>query len=1141
MESSLFDAIDEKHILAAIQEIDRNGVRPGRQSTTYDLLYKDKPYPPKFVLSLASKFATGKELEPNEFEGGMETEGYKYLERFDFTIVKKLRKSFTAEDFTEGLYAYLDTLHENLSKVIEIGDWIFEGKSDFAFGTPIGSWKEPGFRFVGKDSSFIIRSVSKAKNGSNYLVVESYRLGGQLANVNLDNSDKFENNNGRVIIYETFDMTVGLGRRSREDVRNAFAQFSDSDVEIITSFQETEVNWPDIIRQILRWAILREKAKEFLRQDATKKLQESGNHFWILRIYGDNWGVKDLRSGSECYFHTHTEGNLRGQDYPMFQQVGVGDFGVAYDFSSDRGFAFIFEVTEKLHSDKVMGEIISFKVAYLVQPHYRIDQDTSIGRISSMLDESSVKLIPIEASEFETLADSFSHQVIAADEPKNFISEVFSDGVGKEIKDELKIMDDVNALASVICYKQVKPPLAIGLFGNWGSGKSFFMNKLEDRIDYLAKDKSGLFCRKTLCITFNSWHYSDSNLWASLITKIFEELEKQGKDDPEDVKKIFKELHSTKEILDDKKVEQEKVAKDIEELKGVKRLKETEINFNADKLRGISGRDIIKAVMENPDVKEQIGRVKSEYSFIKMDEYQEIENNIHALGDFRTKVIDVFKIAYSVKSGKGWKAILYFVLIGGVIWLLLNNSKLAGTWFSENKYLITGFSVAFSQFMIMIKPAITRVTKLLGWLKSIRDTISVLRKQSSDKSESEIDSIQETINEAEKQKEGIQQQVEVLSIALARIESDIDDISSGKRIIKFIETKVSDERYVNSLGIISWVRKDFEQLDRLFRQQREAREKALAAGDPLPAGYHLERITLFIDDLDRCSEEIVVKVLEAIHLLLAFPLFVVIVGVDPRWMHRALSSHHARFINDVDKPGDNRATSYDYLEKIFQIPFVLKEMSQEGKSKLIRSQMKNMLAVKDEVPLIANTAVTGIPGTTAPSSIANPLPATTPVTVSSEQGNKNEESVRPETLTISESEVVLIEFIADLIGNSPRTIKRYTNIYRIIRTHAKFTIRKGEEAEFHSAAIVLLAVVTGLPESVNPFFNALRTIKPEETFLQFIEREIGPGSLFGSSKLFTLKELITYTEYDELFSRIKKEHLVENMALIKRFSFHEIS
>jgi len=45
----------------------------------------------------------------------------------------------------------------------------------------------------------------------------------------------------------------------------------------------------------------------------------------------------------------------------------------------------------------------------------------------------------------------------------------------------------------------------------------------------------------------------------------------------------------------------------------------------------------------------------------------------------------------------------------------------------------------------------------------------------------------------------------------------------------------------------------------------------------------LQRIVLYVDDLDRCPPTKVVDVLRATHLLLALPLFVVIVAVDPRW------------------------------------------------------------------------------------------------------------------------------------------------------------------------------------------------------------------------------------------------------------------
>ena len=53
--------------------------------------------------------------------------------------------------------------------------------------------------------------------------------------------------------------------------------------------------------------------------------------------------------------------------------------------------------------------------------------------------------------------------------------------------DRLGIQEDVQTLTAVMLAKEVKPPLAIGLFGDWGSGKSFFMQSLRAAGDALAK------------------------------------------------------------------------------------------------------------------------------------------------------------------------------------------------------------------------------------------------------------------------------------------------------------------------------------------------------------------------------------------------------------------------------------------------------------------------------------------------------------------------------------------------------------------------------------------------------------------------------------------------------------------------------
>jgi len=78
--------IERKHIVKAIREIDSNGIPPKRESKKFLLIFEGKQYPPKYVLSLANKFANREELDPSRFTGGQETNSF--LEKLGVDIMK---------------------------------------------------------------------------------------------------------------------------------------------------------------------------------------------------------------------------------------------------------------------------------------------------------------------------------------------------------------------------------------------------------------------------------------------------------------------------------------------------------------------------------------------------------------------------------------------------------------------------------------------------------------------------------------------------------------------------------------------------------------------------------------------------------------------------------------------------------------------------------------------------------------------------------------------------------------------------------------------------------------------------------------------------------------------------------------------
>jgi 5-methylcytosine-specific restriction protein B len=86
----MMDNITKDQIIKAINEIDQNpNFRVGRASSTYDLFFNGKYYPPKLVVGIANRFANGIELKPNEFDGGENTQTFELLKRHGFVINKK--------------------------------------------------------------------------------------------------------------------------------------------------------------------------------------------------------------------------------------------------------------------------------------------------------------------------------------------------------------------------------------------------------------------------------------------------------------------------------------------------------------------------------------------------------------------------------------------------------------------------------------------------------------------------------------------------------------------------------------------------------------------------------------------------------------------------------------------------------------------------------------------------------------------------------------------------------------------------------------------------------------------------------------------------------------------------------------------
>src|SRR5262249_54854216 len=100
-----------------------------------------------------------------------------------------------------------------------------------------------------------------------------------------------------------------------------------------------------------------------------------------------------------------------------------------------------------------------------------------------------------------------------------------------------------HGLASLVASHGTTLPLSIGLFGQWGSGKTFFMRHIQDRVRTICRgaQKSGkpqseiAFYKHVAQIEFNAWHYSEGELLPSLVEHILQNLKTDEAESEEQV------------------------------------------------------------------------------------------------------------------------------------------------------------------------------------------------------------------------------------------------------------------------------------------------------------------------------------------------------------------------------------------------------------------------------------------------------------------------------------------------------------------------------------------------------------------------------------------------------------------------------
>ncbi|HEX8647266.1 MAG TPA: P-loop NTPase fold protein, partial [Thermoleophilaceae bacterium] len=451
--------------------------------------------------------------------------------------------------------------------------------------------------------------------------------------------------------------------------------------------------------------------------------------------------------------------------------------------------------------------------------------------------------------------------------------------------DLLGIETDVAALSAVLATRSNEPPLSVGLFGRWGTGKSFFMARMRERIESLGRDDPETYCSNVVQITFNAWHYIDANLWASLVARIFEELANHGRNG-EDA-----ERQATENLLENLRISEEALAR--------ARRAEREAREHKEEV----GREVAGLTDRRGREKSELASLRAGQITATVAESESVRTELSSLSQslgIDTSAAEAAALWHARLRGPGGR------LVAAWRYLRARPGRLALVLLAVVLAVVAAVAIAVAASSL-IAAAVAAVLPVLAVVATAGVAIArvaapVARFLNSVDEARQARTIQldMEMRELEAQLAQREQERRQAETAERAARDALEKASSGTVLRRFVEERAASDHYARHLGVIGSVQRDFERLSDLMSRREPGEVPRDEQGRELPP---IDRIVLYVDDLDRCPTRLVVEVLQAVHLLLAFPLFVVVVGVDPRWLTTSLERHHAALMASAsDRP-----------------------------------------------------------------------------------------------------------------------------------------------------------------------------------------------------------------------------------------------
>ncbi len=682
--------------------------------------------------------------------------------------------------------------------------------------------------------------------------------------------------------------------------------------------------------------------------------------------------------------------------------------------------------------------------------------------------------------------------------------------------DQLDLRRYADALGGLIAAQAQTPPLSIAVFGPWGSGKSFFMRMIQEAARDFAADAARAvaggattpFHQRIVQIEFNAWHYVEANLWASLVHAILEGLQQEMSPES-DGDAAFDRLLSDLSLCQAAEAEARRRLSDADvrraEAAAAFRNAQQEAEARRQAQQDLASEDVLHALRTaaldqlRPKTADAEGWIRNVGdAVVRVADLlgrNDLAANVPALQRaavdasqaeraLQTRIGDIEDLLAEARStgqrgvaivawltnahlAQGDRARLirrvagsFIVLVVVAVILHAWGGAIAG-WIGGAVAMAGPALVGLATLIEWGRKSLFDASKAFGVLEGLQDRVEAGRVERLSRHEVALQAAHRAASEAEAEAARRRADLEAAEVARKKVQEEVSAAGSAEQMKRFIATRLADGDYQQHLGLIHTIRRDMQRLGQILSNVRQ--------NDPA-IGPVVGQIVLFIDDLDRCPPARVVEVLESVHLLLAFPLFVVVVGVDIRWVSQALRERYPHQLAGVE----GIASPIDYMEKVFQIPFWLPPMDEKGGERLLAAAIGADIAVKVQ-PISVAPAITNSPRQPANIKYQDDETKSTPLRYSLAPGEQKAAPEAPqqvpvEALLLTDGERRALIAAASAVGISPRRAKRFANLYRVLKASLSpierrtFVLENGRDGSFNTA-MALLAASTGAPNA----------------------------------------------------------------------------